>query len=515
MAGADIVVTTSGARYEGSVTKEGDRYIIITADGGRMALPASMVTEVIEQEGTPEISPEAAARAKRAVSQMRGELAAAARALVQVTEELEARHSQEGTLPGSPGVAAIVYRMYLGEVEHAAENLALLPDVRRYTGTVGKMGTPRPNGTYEWTYWPEGLAEIEETEELESECTFSEDAQGVVRAKMVVVVTRETVESILKDAQDAYDNAQGPGRRLQEQQLAELNACTQVENGLASAEAALTDARRDLAALGDTPEQFAEALQGYEADVDAAVSNAMASIARLREGNEQAIRALQAPEPGEQEPVPGDDTPTAPDDRTDVLDSGESDQCRDSEANRRVYEQLQNEQSFEFEGMALEDVVQYISEAAGVDILVNWQTLNAAGVDRNSEVNIIFTMDVTVGKALQVILQDVGGVDPPLCFYVSEGVITITTQPDLYKHGMETRVYDIRDLVTARLADGPSRERIIVTMIDDIMSLVDESSWDEGTITEHDGQLIIKQTREHHLIIGSLLTRWRDARDLR
>lgn len=297
MAGADIVVTTSGARYEGSVTKEGDRYIIIMADGGRMALPVSMVTEVIEQEGTPEISPEAAARATQAVSQMRGELAAAARAMVQVTEELEARHSQEGTLPGSPGVAAIVYRMYLGEVEHAAENLGLLTDVRRYTGTVGKMGTPRPNGTYEWTYWPEGLTEIEETEELESECTFSEDAQGVVRVKMVVVVTRETVESILKDAQDAYDNARGPGRRLQEQQLAELNACTQVENSLASAEAALTDARRDLAALGDTPEQFAEALQGYEADVDAAVSNAMASIARLREGNEQAIRALQAPHP--------------------------------------------------------------------------------------------------------------------------------------------------------------------------------------------------------------------------
>ncbi|MCK4601180.1 MAG: hypothetical protein KAU28_01855, partial [Phycisphaerae bacterium] len=127
-----------------------------------------------------------------------------------------------------------------------------------------------------------------------------------------------------------------------------------------------------------------------------------------------------------------------------LREGAEYDQSRESEANRRVYQQLQAKQTFELDGITLEDVLQYIANVAGVNIHVKWNTLNAAGVDRNSEVNIRL-IDVPVEKALRVILEDVAGVNP-LGFYVDEGVITISTQSDLDQN-MQTRVYDIRDMI--------------------------------------------------------------------
>jgi len=215
-----------------------------------------------------------------------------------------------------------------------------------------------------------------------------------------------------------------------------------------------------------------------------------------------------------------------------LREGAEFDQSRESEANRRVYQQLQAKQTFELDGITLEDVLQYISNVAGVNIHVKWGTLNAAGVDRNSEVNIRL-IDVPVEKALRVILEDVAGVNP-LDFYVDEGVITISTQSDLAQN-MQTRVYDIRDLLIhvpdfeasqldlaakteeAQLPERAEeeeidREEIINDLIDRIMEIVDERSWDEGSITEYRGQLIVKQTKENHLKILELLKMLREAR---
>ncbi len=101
----------------------------------------------------------------------------------------------------------------------------------------------------------------------------------------------------------------------------------------------------------------------------------------------------------------------------------------EDEDSRRVHQQLQDKQSFDLDGIALEVVIQYISKAAGVNIHTKWASLNAAGVSRDTEVSIRL-VGVSVEKALQVILEDVSGVDP-LGFYVDDGVITISTRSDL------------------------------------------------------------------------------------
>ena len=218
----------------------------------------------------------------------------------------------------------------------------------------------------------------------------------------------------------------------------------------------------------------------------------------------------------------------------------EYDQSRESEVNRRVYQQLQERQTFDFEDIDLEIVIQYIRTNSGVNIHVKWDALNAAGIATDTEVTVQL-IDVTVEKALRVILEDVAGVNP-LGFYVDEGVITISTQSDLDRN-MTTLVYDIRDMIL-RVPDfiGPrldlnvataggqgtgisqifeeeredeedlSRQDIIDSLIDKIRQVVPDSSWIEGTIDEYRGQLIVKQTRENHLKILDLLNQLREAR---
>jgi hypothetical protein len=44
---AEILVTKSGSKYEGTVTLEGDRYILVKPGGGRMTFPMRMVKEVV------------------------------------------------------------------------------------------------------------------------------------------------------------------------------------------------------------------------------------------------------------------------------------------------------------------------------------------------------------------------------------------------------------------------------------------------------------------------------------
>jgi len=111
-----------------------------------------------------------------------------------------------------------------------------------------------------------------------------------------------------------------------------------------------------------------------------------------------------------------------------VLAAGSSLRGEDEDS-RRVRKQLQARRSFEFLGIALEAAIKYITNVAGVNIHTKWAFLNAAGVSRDSEVNVTLG-EVTIEKALRVILEDVSGASP-LGFYVDDGVITISTMSDL------------------------------------------------------------------------------------
>ncbi|MCK4601473.1 MAG: hypothetical protein KAU28_03340, partial [Phycisphaerae bacterium] len=228
----------------------------------------------------------------------------------------------------------------------------------------------------------------------------------------------------------------------------------------------------------------------------------------------------------------------------------------ESEEDRLVRQRMKQKiPKLNFSDIPLKDVVDFLRDVSGVSIFVKWNALEMGGIERSTMVNVHLT-DVTIDKALRVILEDVGGVRVPLGYVVDESVITISTKDDLARQ-TQTHVYDIRDLiirvpnfVSPRLdlaaalpgedgdttalwaeegedgAEGEeiSRAELIKRIIELIMTVISPDSWranrwvdaagDIGSLNELSGQLVITQTAESHEAIMNLINRLREARAL-
>ncbi len=222
-------------------------------------------------------------------------------------------------------------------------------------------------------------------------------------------------------------------------------------------------------------------------------------------------------------------------------------QTTESEADSAVRRRLNTVlPKLELPGVEFKDVVQFLREFGNVSIHVRWAALEMVGVTRKSKVNVHLT-NVTLNKAIRVILDDVGGGNP-LGFVLDEGVITISTMDDLSRRTV-TRVYDIRDLVV-RMPNfkGPNinlrrsgnnnnnaggwgwgdddddddddektRDEMIEDVLDLIRSTIDPDTWRKtggkhGSIREVGGQIIITQTAENQRALTDLLSQLRQAR---
>ncbi|MCK4626831.1 MAG: hypothetical protein KAV00_16080, partial [Phycisphaerae bacterium] len=98
----------------------------------------------------------------------------------------------------------------------------------------------------------------------------------------------------------------------------------------------------------------------------------------------------------------------------------------------------------QFDGVSFEIVVKSLQETGKVNIHVRWSALEAVGVDKDTWVGVDLT-NVTFAKALRVILDDVGGVNP-LDYIIDGSVITISHCDDLSRYTV-TRIYDVSDLI--------------------------------------------------------------------
>jgi len=61
-----------------------------------------------------------------------------------------------------------------------------------------------------------------------------------------------------------------------------------------------------------------------------------------------------------------------------------------------------------FDSVGFADVIDFLRDVSGANIFVNWRALEAAEIDRNAPVTARLS-NVKFGKALDLILQDVGG----------------------------------------------------------------------------------------------------------
>ncbi len=209
----------------------------------------------------------------------------------------------------------------------------------------------------------------------------------------------------------------------------------------------------------------------------------------------------------------------------------------------------------EFSGIPFEEAVQFLRDFSGISIFVKWGALEAPGISKTTEVNVHLS-DVMFEKALQVILEDVGGGTTQLGYVIDQGVITISTKEDLAIRTI-TRVYDIRDLIVrvpnfispsidmsqmgqnqgnnggsggsffeenegeggiSGVEEEQTKAQLTQKIITLITTTIDPESWrpegETGSIGELNGQLIVTQTSENHEALMNLINQIREARAL-
>jgi type II secretory pathway component GspD/PulD (secretin) len=126
--------------------------------------------------------------------------------------------------------------------------------------------------------------------------------------------------------------------------------------------------------------------------------------------------------------------------RHDVVEAAESEESRMArEKLRKVAPEIK------FEAMELQEVINQLRALTGLNIVPNWQALDAAGISKDAEVTLKLK-DVRFEKALQLILDEVGAGETQLSFEIDDGVVQVSTKEDLSRKTV-TRVYNVQDLL--------------------------------------------------------------------
>jgi len=100
-------------------------------------------------------------------------------------------------------------------------------------------------------------------------------------------------------------------------------------------------------------------------------------------------------------------------------------------------------------------VIEGLREELGVNIHVQWQLLDDAGVERDRPVTIQLR-EVSVERLLRLVLEEVAQSDLRLMWEVDGGVLVIASS-EYFGQKMVTRIYDVRDLLRA-IDDWQDRE---------------------------------------------------------
>jgi type II secretory pathway component GspD/PulD (secretin) len=167
-----------------------------------------------------------------------------------------------------------------------------------------------------------------------------------------------------------------------------------------------------------------------------------------------------------------------------------------------------------FDKLPLKDVINFLQDVTGANIAVDWAVLEKAGIKKSAPVTARLR-DISMGKALSTILNEVGGEQVKLAYAVDRDVITISTATVIEK--VERKVFDLHDLIAPVRGDPPKRAE---AMKEQIVKLVKETvspeKWgkDGRSIIERDGQLIVAASKEDMASVEALLAQLREQRGL-
>jgi hypothetical protein len=168
-----------------------------------------------------------------------------------------------------------------------------------------------------------------------------------------------------------------------------------------------------------------------------------------------------------------------------------------------------------FDGVGFNDVIDFLRDVSGANIFVDWKSLEAAGVDKNSPVTARMK-NVRFDKAIDTILASAGG-EGRLIYKADRGVISITAgaAPALAAAGApggavaagaagssSRHAYNVQELTGGR----GEREQAVVKMI---TGSVAPSSWKanggSGEAKFDGGKLVVTTTPENQKAVANLL----------
>lgn len=225
----------------------------------------------------------------------------------------------------------------------------------------------------------------------------------------------------------------------------------------------------------------------------------------------------------------------------------------DSDINRETELKLRKAIPIDFGNSEFESTIQYLRGNTGADIVVNWQALSEEGnIERDAPVTMTLR-SVPADRALKLILKQVSTFDAEIDYNIEGGIVHISTKDDLSATTI-TRVYDIRDVLiqvpnftnapefdiaeTLSRTSGeggggggssslsldedtegdeqPSRGETITNILDLIRNTIgDPEEWAPmgviSSLTELNGNLIVKTTPENHLAMFKLLSQLRET----
>lgn len=98
-----------------------------------------------------------------------------------------------------------------------------------------------------------------------------------------------------------------------------------------------------------------------------------------------------------------------------------------------------------FVDLPFDQVVDWLAQYTGMNVVVRWQMLTDAGVSRDKAITIT-VKNLRLSQVLWMIMNEVGGSDVKLAYRASGNLLILSTADDLGKE-MIVRVYDVSDLL--------------------------------------------------------------------
>jgi hypothetical protein len=180
-----------------------------------------------------------------------------------------------------------------------------------------------------------------------------------------------------------------------------------------------------------------------------------------------------------------------------------------TEKEKAILKALDSPVTIMFEGSTLENVIDYLQTLSGVTIILDKDTLDRAGLNYDTPVN-VRKMKVSLRTALRKVLGEVG-----LTYIVEKETIHVL-RPDEAARKMTVRTYYLGDLATAsgftfgNYFSAVEMARSVASLIEMVVGMIEPDSWQinnpeaKGTIffNPHNLTLVVKQSAEIHYMLG-------------